>query len=77
MPKRGSTSARKSSANFEIVSGVGPMAEGRPPKREEILGSRLPHGRTTDGRTYQKQPLVQAWARPTCTMEMTKEVWLQ
>jgi len=50
------------------------MAEGRPPKREEIARvlDYLPHGRTTDGRTYQKQPLVQAVGETNFVlMEMT------
>lgn len=50
------------------------MAEGRPPKREEIARvlDYLPHGRTADGRTYQKQPLVQAMGETNFVlMEMT------
>ena len=50
------------------------MPEGRPPKREEIARvlDYLPYGRTSDSRTYQKQPIVQAVGETNFVlMEMT------
>src|SRR5512136_3358462 len=50
------------------------MPEGRPPKREEVarILDYLPYGRSSDSRSYQKQPLVQAVGEANFVlMEMT------
>ncbi len=50
------------------------MSEGRPPKREEVARvlDYHPYGRSSDSRSYQKQPLVQAVGETNFVlMEMT------
>ena len=50
------------------------MAEGRPPKKEEVARvlDYLPYGRSPDSRSYQKQPLIQGIGEANFVlMEMT------